>query len=61
MAAVQHLHVGWTVLLLVLCIAPLTFYVHIFRPCWDCSDFESTAVRDAHCTFSAAPSAAYMY
>ena len=30
----------------VLCIAPLTFYVHIFRPCWDCYDFESTAVHE---------------
>ena len=30
----------------VLCIAPLTFYVHVFRPCFDCYDFESTAVHE---------------
>ena len=46
MTLLQKLSVKWMFLGLVSCTAPISIYVHILQPCWDCFDFESAAVHE---------------
>ena len=42
----QEMSVPWTIVRLVLLIAPPTFYFQLLLPCFECFDFESAATHE---------------
>ena len=46
MYVLQRFSLRWMFFWLVCLTAPISFYVHILEPCWNCKDFEAAAVHE---------------
>ena len=46
MLIISHMSLRWMVLCSVAAITPITFFVHLFSPCYECYDFESAATHE---------------
>ena len=46
MLVLSRMSLLWMVLCSVATITPVTFYTQLFKPCYDCYDFESAATHE---------------